>query len=394
MKLLNISLLFTLLFFASCGEDEEKEPVEIPQGTLETKTTEPVKEAMLSQQQYDALDMNINTLGTRLMTGFVEANGELEVPPQNEATVTPVIGGNVANIRVIEGEMVKEGSVLASIEHPDIIKIQAGYINAVNQRNFQEKEFERQKKLYEAGVGSGETFQRAEAEFQNIKGQVSGLEAQLRQLNINPATIRNGDIRRQIPILSPIDGAVQAVNVKTGQFVQAQTNMFEIINTEHIHVDLLVFEKDVVRVKEGQTVYFTVESLPGTELTAEILSISKNFEQDPKALHVHAEIKNRPENLVPGMYVRGRIAVGNTRSAALPEAAIAKDGDKFFIFSAEEEGDAWSFKPVEIIPGTKEGEWVEVKILKNLPKKNRFAYNNAYYLMAEMKKGEGGGHAH
>ncbi|PRX47961.1 efflux RND transporter periplasmic adaptor subunit [Salegentibacter salegens] len=392
MKFVNISLLFTLLFFASCGE--EKKPAESPQEeTPPSNTAAPVKEAMLSQQQYDALGMKIDTLGTRLMTGFVEANGELEVPPQNEATVTPVIGGNVANIRVIEGEKVKKGSVLASIEHPDIIKIQTDFINAVNQRNFQEKEFQRQQKLYDAGVGSGETFQRAEAEFQSVKGQVYGLEAQLRQLNINPATIKNGNIQRQIPILSPIDGAVQAVNIKTGQFVQAQTNMFEIINTEHVHVDLLVFEKDVAKVEKGQTVKFSVESLPGTELTAEIISISQNFEQDPKALHVHAEIKNRPDNLVPGMYVRGKIAVDDKRSIALPESALAKDGDKFFVFTAEEEGDAWSFKPVKVIPGTAENGWIEIKLLEDLPADTRFAFNNAYYLMAEMNKGEGG-HSH
>lgn len=391
MKLVNISLLFTLLLFASCGE--EKEPAENPQETTQSNTAAPVKEAMLSQQQYNALDMKIDTLGTRLMTGFVEANGELEVPPQNEATVTPVIGGNVANIRVIEGEKVKRGTVLASIEHPDIIKIQTDYNNAVNKMNFQEKEFQRQKKLYDAGVGSGETFQRAEAAFESANGQVSGLEAQLRQLNINPAAIKNGNIQRQIPILSPIDGAVQAVNIKTGQFVQAQTNMFEIINTEHVHVDLLVFEKDVAKVKKGQTVKFSVESLPSTELTAEIISISQNFEQDPKALHVHAEIKNLPDNLVPGMYVRGKIAVDDNRSIALPESALAKDGDNFFAFTAEEEGDAWSFKPVEVIPRAEENGWIEIKFLKDFPGDTRFAYNNAYYLMAEMNKGKGG-HSH
>jgi cobalt-zinc-cadmium efflux system membrane fusion protein len=391
MKLSNITLLCILLIITSC--DEEKKDPEITQETTETNTTEPVKEAMLSQQQYDALDMKIDTLGTRLLTGFIEANGRLEVPPQNEASVTPIIGGNVVNIRVIEGDEVKKGSILASIEHPDIIKIQTEFINAVNQLNFQEKEFQRQQKLYEAGVGSGETFQRAEAEYASTKGQVTGLEAQLRQLNVNPDIVRNGNIQRQIPILSPIQGAVQSVNVKTGQFVQAQTNMFEIINTQHVHVDLLVFEKDVAKVKKGQMVKFSVESLPGTELTAEIISISKNFEQNPKALHVHAEIKNKPENLVPGMYVQGKIAVDENRSIALPESAIAKNENRFFVFTAEEEGDAWSFKPVEVIPGTKENEWIEVNLLRDLPENTRFAYNNAYYLMAEMNKGEGG-HSH
>ncbi|WP_035916753.1 efflux RND transporter periplasmic adaptor subunit [Flavimarina sp. Hel_I_48] len=392
MKFINIALFCTLSFLVSC--DENKKTAEIKKETTETNTAETAKEAMLSQQQYSSLNMKIDTLSTRLMTGFVEANGRLEVPPQNEATITPVIGGNVVNIKVIEGDNVKKGSVLASIEHPDIIKIQTDYMNASNQLNFQEKEFQRQQKLYNAGVGSGESFQRSEAEYTGMKGQVSGLEAQLRQLNVNPEAVKKGNIQRQIPILSPIEGAVQAVGVKIGQFVQAQTNMFEIINTDHVHAELIVFEKDVAKLKVGQKIYMTAESLPGTELTAEVLSIGKNFEQDVKALHVHAEIENQPENLVPGMYVRARIAVDDNRSMALPASAIVKDGERFITFTAEKEGDAWSFKPVEVIPGTEENEWVAVNFLNELPTGTRFAFNNAYYLMAEMKKGEGGGHHH
>jgi len=391
---MKFSYIYILAIFLvlSCKEEADKEEKQ-ESGTAQLTEAAPVKEAMLSQQQFDALNIKIDTLTTRLMTGYVRANGELEVPPQSEATVTPVIGGNVTAIRVIEGEAVDRGDVLSYIEHPEIIQVQTRYMNAVNSLNFQEKEFNRQKKLYEAGVGSGETFQRAEAELLSFKGQVVGLKAQLQQLNINPELVRNGNIQKRVPILSPIDGAVQAVNIKIGQFVQAQTEMFLIINTEHVHVDLMVFEKDVSKVEKGQKVFFSIESLPDTELEAEIISVSKNFEQDPKAVHVHAEIINRPNNLIPGMYVSGRIAVDHQKTKALPESAIVRDGKKFYAFTAEEEGDAWSFKPVEIVTGTEQGGWVEIKLLQDLPKNTRFTYNNAYYLMAEMQKGEGG-HSH
>ena len=391
---MKFSIIYILAIFLvlSCKEEADKEEKQ-ESGTAQLTEAAPVKEAMLSQQQFDALNIKIDTLTTRLMTGYVRANGELEVPPQSEAIVTPVIGGNVTAIRVIEGEEVDRGDILCYIEHPEIIQVQTRYMNAVNSLNFQEKEFNRQKKLYEAGVGSGETFQRAEAELLSFKGQVVGLKAQLQQLNINPELVRNGNIQKRVPILSPIDGAVQAVNIKIGQFVQAQTEMFHIINTEHVHVDFMVFEKDVSKVEKGQKVFFSIESLPDTELEAEIISVSKNFEQDPKAVHVHAEIINRPDNLVPGMYVSGRIAVDNQQTKALPESAIVRDGEKFYAFTAEEEGDAWSFKPVEIVTGTEQGEWVEIKLLQELPENTRFTYNNAYYLMAEMQKGEGG-HSH
>lgn len=111
-------------------------------------------------------------------------------------------------------------------------------------------------------------------------------------------------------------------------------------------------------------------------------------------MHVHAEIIDRPENLVPGMYVRGRISVENQLTNALPESAIVREGGKFFAFTVEEEGNAWGFKPVEVIPGTNGGGWVEEKPLNDLTEETRFAHNkDAYYLMAEMQKGEGG-HAH
>ena len=234
-------LIISIFFlFLSCGKNGEQ--IKDKEESVADTISPAVKDVMFTQRQFDALDMKIDTLTTRLMSGFVEANGQLEVPPQSEATVTPVIGGNVTSILVIEGEEVKRGKVLAYIEHPEIIEKQTQYINAVNSLKFQEKEFQRQKMLYEAGVGSGETFQRAEAEFISLQGQVAGLRAQLQQLNINTGSVEKGNIQQRIPILSPINGAVQNVNVKTGQFVQAQSEMFQLINTEDVHVDLMVFE--------------------------------------------------------------------------------------------------------------------------------------------------------
>lgn len=355
---------------------------------------EEVQEAMLTQQQYDALGMEVKELQQRNMTAFVEANGELEVPPQSEANVTAVIGGNISSIQVIEGDEVRKGEVLAYVHHPDIVKVQTEFLSAYNQLQFQQKKYNRQKKLYDAGVGSGETFQRAETEYESTKALFNGLRAQIQLLQLNPQRIIEGEVYKNIPITSPINGAVQKVNIKTGQYVQAQTNMFEIVNTDHVHADLMVFEKDVSKVKVGQKVKFTVESLPGKELSARIISISQTFEQDPKALHVHAEIDHKPENLIPGMYVRGKIAIEDTEVPAFPESAVAKEGEKYFVFTAEREGEGWSFKPVEVIVGESADDWTAVDFLVDVKPETKFAYNNAYYLMAEMRKGEGGGHHH
>jgi cobalt-zinc-cadmium efflux system membrane fusion protein len=191
-----------------------------------------------------------------------------------------------------------------------------------------------------------------------------------------------------VALRSPIEGFVQKVEIKTGQYVEPQTDLMEIVDTHHVHADLMVFEKDVYKVKVGQKVRFNVQSIPGKELTAEIYSVGKTFEQNPKAIHVHAEIENKEGNLIPGMYIRGRIQIDGSKAMALPESAIVTNGDRFFVFSAKKEGDNWAFMPYEVTKSTQDGEWVSIDFLTEQEANTKYAYNNAYYLIAEMKKGE------
>ncbi|WP_244543103.1 efflux RND transporter periplasmic adaptor subunit [Cellulophaga fucicola] len=346
------------------------------------------EEVMLTAQQFIALQMEIDTLKKRTISGFVEANGQLEVPPQNEASITATIGSNVVSIKVIEGDKVGKGQVVAYLSHPNIIQLQTDYLKAYSNSNFVKQDFERQKKLYDAGVGSGSTYQQAEASYNVSKSLVNGLGAQLQILNINVASVRKGNIFKQVPLLSPIEGYVQKVAIKTGQYVDPQTQLFEVVDTHHIHADLMVFEKDVHKVKEGQIVIFSVQSVPEEQLTAKIISVGKTFEENPKAVHIHAEIENKKDNLIPGMYIEGRIETDSKKGIALPESAIVKDGERFFVFSVEKENEDWSFKPVEILKGNTVDSWAAVNFLVTIDPNTKFAYNNAYYLLAEMKKGE------
>ncbi|MCK8480972.1 efflux RND transporter periplasmic adaptor subunit [Psychroserpens algicola] len=394
----NITNKFLILFIVSivataCGNKENHKEGDghshdEVQKTEENDDHNDGEEVMLSQQQFEALKMKIDSIALRNMSGYVEANGTLEVPPQSEAAITSVVGANVLSIKVIEGDKVNKGQVVAYLSHPNIIQMQTDYLNAFSNSNFLKKNFERQQKLYDAGVGSGANFQKAEAEYDASKAMVNGLEAQLKLLNINTSSVRNGTIAQSISLRSPIEGYVQKVEVKTGQYVEPQTELFEIVNTHHVHADLMVFEKDVYKVKKGQKVSFNIQTMQDEELTAEIYSVSKTFEDDPKAVHVHAEIENKKGNLIPGMYIQGKIQVENTKTKALPKSAIIKEGDRFFVFSAEKENDDWSFKPIEVLLGAKDGNWIAVQFTEEQDKITKFAYNNAYYLIAEMKKGE------
>ena len=138
---------------------------------------------------------------------------------------------------------------------------------------------------------------------------------------------------------------------------------------------------------------FSVESESGKELEAVIYSVGKAFEENPKAIHLHAEIENKEGVLLPGMYVEGRILIEDTQELALPEEAVVREGDKFVVFTAEKitnNGSQvfWKFTPLEVRIGIQDGKWLEIKLLAPLEKGTLIAMNNAYSLISELKKEE------
>lgn len=379
---------FFILLLAACGGSENGGHEDEHDHDHGHGEEEHGDEIHFSEDQFNALGIKVDTMPKRNLGTYVEANGELEVPPQNQAEVTAVIGANVKSIKVIEGEKVKKGQVLAYLAHPDLIQLQTEYITNWNDLQFLEQEYERQSKLYEDKITSGKDFQQLKSDYNSKIGVVNGLEAQLQLIGISVSNLQENKVSQTVAIRSPIDGYIRLVEVKVGQYVNPETSMFEIINNEHVHADLMVFESDVHKVKEGQKVQFSVESLPDKLLSATIYSVGQSFENDPKAVHIHAEIDNKEGHLIPGMYVRGRIIVEDYFSYALPEEAIVREGEQYYIFKAEKEAEEWAFEPIKIAIGVKDEGWVEIKLFESLKEGTIIAWNNAYSLMAEMKKGE------
>lgn len=341
----------------------------------------------LSKERVAELGLKLDSLQWINIDNWVEVNGYLEVPPQNEATITSVLGANIKSIQVIEGEKIKKNQVLAYLTHPDIIRVQTQYVQSKSRLKYLEQSLRRTEKLYSEQVASGKEYQATEAEYKATKGEVLGLEAELKLLAINPKRVEDGEIYEAIPVLSPINGYVRKVHVKTGQFVSPSKEMFDIVNNEHVHADLMVFEKDVNKVKQGQKIEFQLQAAPGKTFNATIFSVGKAFETDPKAVHLHADIENKEDFMLPGMYVQGKISTTNNEVLALPNEAITTEKGKSYVFVAKNEGEEIDLQMVEVEVINDNATHSEISIA-NLYLNSLFLHNKAYYMMAEMLKGE------
>jgi cobalt-zinc-cadmium efflux system membrane fusion protein len=399
-KISLIILVIPILFFIqNCGSTIKEEPKEDEHS--ESKETVKITEA-----QMKAVDIRLGRYEKRNLRNTVKASGVLELPPQNKANVSAMLGGTIKSILVIEGDFVKEGATLALLEHPQFVELQQKYLETLNDFRFLKQDYEREKKLYSENISSGKEFQRTEADYRSMSSKLNSLKAKLEMLGLNISEVENGSISTTIPIKAPIHGYVRKIEVNIGTYVEPQREMFEIVDNHHIHIDLLVYENDISKIKKGQKVNFKVSNLQGKELQAKIFAVGKAFEDDLKAVRIHAEIENQDDNLIPGMYVDGRIVVDDYEANSLPETALIREGESSFIFvktdedSDETEGHNdseehdtnedthFNFKKVSVKTGATDNGFTEVIPLEDLSENALVVVYGAYYLDSEMSKGE------
>ncbi len=354
----------------------------------ESETETSLTDVTLTDAQVKQLKVTTGKMPMHSFAGEIEANGTVAIMPQSEALVSSFIGANVKSIVVKAGQKVAKGQTLAYVTHPDLLDMQSRYLAAYNRMAYIQQEYERQQKLYNDKIASGKDYQQTKAEYLSLKSEMQTTATQLQLLGVNLQSLRAGHTVTAVAITSPIQGSVEEINVKTGQYVDSQTPMFRIINTHNVYADLLVFEKDAPFVKTGQSVTLTLKSSTGQTFTGKVASVGQTFEGDTKAVHLRVSIDGSHDGLVPGMYLCGHVAADSQQLQAMSTEGVVDDNGKSYIFSARHSSGKWTFHPIEVKRGREEKGFVE--ITSAMTSYETLALDNAYYIMSEMKKGETG----
>ena len=397
-KFLKMAYLAVLaaMFFA-CGEHKpgdghnhgEAEHHEEAEGSLE-----------LSAEQMKAVGIALGAVEQKNLRSVVRASGQLEVPPQNKAELTTLVGGVVRQINVLEGATVSKGQILATLENPDFLKLQQEYVSLKNGFAYTEQEYQRQKDLAQGNAGTGKVFQQAEANFRVEKAKIAAFEKQLEQLGIRPNEAMAGNFATQIALRAPIGGTVSHITAKIGTFAEPVRPLLEIVDNSQIHCELLVYEKDLHKVKVGQKVNFVLTNQGNRQITGTIYGVNSSFENEAKAVLVHAKIAGAyGSGLIPGMYVSGLIDVGNQSVAALPlDAVVQAEGNNFIFIvdetethgherTADEKGhhrESTHFRKVEVATGVSELGYVEIMPVGELPAGAKVVVKGAFYLLSKV----------
>ena len=404
-NILKIStLILILIMLGGCGNTNAKHNDEDTHGEKDTEHSEKndthdddENSALLSLQlkQLEVMNIELGAIKQVNLGATLKVNGQLELPPQKMASVSAIIGGRVQSVAVIEGDKVRKGQIIARLSNPEFITMQRNYLSAKSNISFLEKDYQRKKELLKDGITSSKSFQQAEAAFLEGKSALSATKATLQLMGVNVAVLESGRIVSSIPIIAPIKGYIQNVEINIGKFVSPEQEMFEIVDNEHLHIGLKVFEKDIDKVSVGQKITFSLTTRPDKIYEAEIFALGRAFDMDTRAVKVHAKITGSHEGLLTGMFVDARIITSNKKVNALPnEAFVSENGLDYIFIQKEKDKDDITLEKIQVNKGISDLGFSEVVFTNAIPKEAMVVTKGAYYINAELNKGEFEEHEH
>ncbi|UCS92087.1 efflux RND transporter periplasmic adaptor subunit [Echinicola marina] len=376
-----ICLLTGAFLMAACG-NADKVGLEEEGAELGLQSNE----LLLTEAQLKANDFEISGFVEKPFYQTVKANGMLDVPPENKVVVSAYFGGFVKELKLLPGQKVQKGQVLFSLENPEFIALQQEYLETKSQIAYLKADFERQIELVKTKVSSEKKYLKAEADYLLMKSRYEALAKRMALMGLNAEQLEGSSITSTINIKAPISGYITSISTEKGKYLNSSDVALTIIDNDHLHLELNVFEKDAWKIKEGQAVGFSLQDNPGQLYTGKVHLVGKAVSEEDRsiAVHVHLDDEEAYRNFVPGMYAEAKVQIDAIDEKALPETAIVQKGEKYFVLlqMAESNGET-KFMEKLVIPGQKEAGYIAVKNAGDFKEGSVFLTKGAFNLIKE-----------
>lgn len=336
-------LALFLAFAFSCNRRETQSndattaPISATVDEVETDSAAaPSDEVLLTPDQVRMADIQTGRVEYRNLSQTLQVNGRVMAGAQNRVTISALQGGFVRQVALLPGQAVRKGQVLARIENPDLIQVQQDYAENRARLTYLETDYARQQELSRENVGALKVFQQTSADLNATRARLAALAQRIRRVGLSPEQAVNGQFVSTYAVTSPINGIITDVPTNLGQYVQPSDVIAQLIGTEGLYAELIVFEKDLSNIREGQRVRVRVAQGRGQEQLARVCLINRTVEND-RSVRVLARFENAGNNrlLRPNASLQATLELGNSQTTALPEGAIVASEGTDYIFVQE-----------------------------------------------------------
>jgi len=287
--LVRAAVVALALALAACAEDgvaadktaEEKDAKALADSAIPVEVARPVRGEMLAMY-----------------------SGTATLEAEADAKVVAKVGGEVRRLLVEEGDQVKAGQVLAVLDDRQL-RLQAAQTRAALAKA--ERDFNRQVELHQKGLVSAGAFEGLKYDLDNQRAADD-----LASLSLSYSEIR-----------APFAGVVSERQVKLGQEIAIGTTMFRVTDPTPLKAAVYVPERELARLKPGQSASIAVDALAGRQFPAIVKLVSPTVDAATATFKVTLEVNDPKGDLKPGMFSRvGIVFERRSEALTIPRAAL------------------------------------------------------------------------
>jgi membrane fusion protein, multidrug efflux system len=218
--------------------------------------------------------------------------------------------GRIVKFNFREGQPVKKGQLLVQLDD-SVTRAELGQANA--NLKLAKAKFDRAAELKERNFISGQAKDEAENSLKVAEASVKLIEARLGRFNIE----------------APFSGTIGLRAVSEGDYVKDGQDIVNLEKTDPIKVDFKVPELFQSKVRVGQSLAVTLDSIAGKNFTGSVYAVNPLLDAAGRAVVLRAQMNNRDGGLKPGMFARVRLTLSETGEAVVvPEQAVFMQGEE------------------------------------------------------------------
>jgi membrane fusion protein (multidrug efflux system) len=200
------------------------------------------------------------------LTYVTTDNAQIEAPVVMLAAKVP---GYITDVKVVEGQQVKKGDVLAEIDSRDyentLKQAQSELLGLESRRRDSERNFQRISQLYKQSAVSTQQFDTATNTFSEVRSKYQGVAAQVDQAKLN---LENTKIK------APVDGSIAKKSLEVGQLAAPGVPLIGFVGGAERWVIANFKETEISGVKVGSPVEIDVDAIDGKHFTGTVTSLS------------------------------------------------------------------------------------------------------------------------
>ena len=263
----------------------------------------------------------------------------VESDPARTASVLPPLSGRLVELKVMLGDRVARGQVLAVIDSPDLAQAYDDDEKAADALHLTEKNLKRQEEQLRIAAIAERDLDQARSDHAQAAAEYARTQARLHAIGAGP---RGPDGRALLAVKAPVAGSVTTLSVAIDNMINDPTQpIMTVADLSEVWVTAMVAEVDIAKVFKDQDVEVTLAAYPGEVLKGKVLFASDVIEPDTRRDKVRIAFANPDHRLKPNMFATAALLTPPKQRVVLPASAILMNNDRITVFV---ETAPWTFE--------------------------------------------------